>query len=86
MEEKKQIELKDIAAKVKLTAKEFAEVSQVSTSALNQLKSSPVSVKYEITTLGIMAKYLNLSYDDLVMISNIKKSVADDLQKKENLK
>lgn len=85
MEEKKHIELKDIASKIGLTTKEFAEVSQVTTSALNQLKNSPVPVKYEITTLGIMAKYLNLSYDDLVMMSNIKKSVIENIKKKGNL-
>lgn len=85
MDERNQIELKDIAAKVGLSTKEFAAVSQVSTSALNQLKNSPVPVKYEINTLGIMAKYLNLSYDDLVIMSNIKKSVVQELKKEENL-
>lgn len=75
--------LKDISNKIGLSTADFADVLNTSSSAINQLKDSKNPAKYEITTLGIMAKYLNLTYDDLVTMSNIKKSAIEAI-KKEN--
>lgn len=65
-------DLRSIASKVGLGTREFAEVSSITPSAINQLKKSPNPVKYKITTLGIMAKHLELNYDDLVLMSKTK--------------
>jgi len=71
---KKTKDLKDIVKKLNISVKEFAEVTGDSPQALNSLKRSNPT-KYEVNTLGITAKALNLSYDDLVLMANIKKSV-----------
>lgn len=75
----KQQDLKDIAKKLNISVKEFARITGDTPQALNFLKSSNPT-KYEINTLGITAKALNLDYDDLVLMANIKNKVQERLQ------
>jgi len=70
------IDLKQIAKKLNISVKEFSEITGDSPQALNSLKTSN-PIKYEVNTLGITAKALDLSYDDLVLMANIKKSVKE---------
>jgi len=70
------IDLKQIVKKLGISVKEFAEVTGDSPQALNSLKTSNPS-KYEVNTLGITAKALNLSYDDLVLMASIKRTVKE---------
>ncbi len=72
----KQLDLKQIVKKLNISVKEFAEITEDSPQALNSLKTSN-PIKYEVNTLGITAKSLNLSYDDLVLMANIKESVKN---------
>ncbi len=72
----KRLDLKQIVKKLNISVKEFAETTGDSPQALNSLKTSN-SIKYEVNTLGITAKTLNLTYDDLVLMANIKKSVKE---------
>lgn len=72
----KRKDLKQIVKKLSISVKEFAEITGDSPQALNSLKKSN-SIKYEINTLGITAKALNLDYDDLILMSNIKKKVRN---------
>ena len=72
-----QVEITDIAKKIGISVKEFCGVVGSSPQALNYLKQNN-KIKYEVQTLGIVAKYLGLSYDNLIMMSNLKKQVKDD--------
>lgn len=71
-------DLKEIVKKLNISVKEFASVTGDSPQALNSLKTSNPT-KYEVNTLGITAKTLNLSYEDLVLMANIKKSVKEQV-------
>ena len=70
----RQPDLKDIAKTLGTTVRDFADVSGDTPQALNALKKNNPT-KYEVNTLGISAKALNLDYDDLVLMAKIKDSV-----------
>ena len=66
-----------IAKKIGLSVKEFSSIIGNAPQSLNYLKKENPK-KYRVQTLGIMAKYLNLSYDDLIMMANLKKQFCKD--------
>lgn len=69
-------EITQISKKIGISVKEFCSIVGSSPQALNYLKQNN-TIKYEVQTLGIMAKFLELSYDDLILMSNLKKQVKE---------
>lgn len=69
-------EITQISKKIGISVKEFCRIVGSSPQALNYLKQNN-TIKYEVQTLGIMAKFLELNYDDLILMSNLKKQVKE---------
>lgn len=74
-------ELKAIANKLNMTTNDFSKIINNTPQALNMLKKSNPE-KYTIMTLGMFAKKLDITYDDLLAISTLKNTVEKNMGKK----